>query len=502
MVWSSRFSIALCTGASMLSGCTVGPNFERPGAPSDTSYLSASEITMREADGPIARPGVGPQRRWWTDFGSPKLDTLVDRAIANNASLEASRATLSAAREQLLAVRGSARPQVDASGSAEHQRANLAAFGFDASNPEFELYSVGGGVYFDLDLFGGRRRRIERTGAEVETQLHQTEAAHLAIAGQVVNQVLLIAAIRARISTTDALLAEDEQNVELTRRRQQAGEGTLVELLNAQSQLESDRAETPQLDQQLAEARHLLAILTGVTPFALSETDFDIDLDDLRLPAEIPLSMPSVLVRKRPDILQAEAELHSATANIGIANARLYPSISIGGSFSQQSPEFDHLFSGSFLGFDLFASLIAPIFHGGSLKAEKRAAVYEAHAAASTYQQTVLDAFRQVADLLHALDSDQRSVANQRGAVDVAKRSRDLSRRSFEVGNSGLLQVLDSERLYQRARTNLVEARARQFVNVARLYVATAGGWTGPAIASPVPAGTTQAESQTSEPDS
>lgn len=474
-------SVLVALGASsILAGCTVGPDFQRPASPAGNTYLSAADPHQRASvAGPVAAPGGGPALRWWTVFGSPRLDKLVDQAIARNASLEASNATLAAAREQIAAARGRQLPQVNANARIEHQQVNLAAFGFDqpGGNPEFNLYSVGGGVSYDLDLFGGNRRRVERAAAQAETQLRQTEAAHLTIAGQVVNQVLLIAAIHARIDTANTLLDEDLRNVDLTQKRQRAGEGTLVEVLNAQSQYQNDRGEIPQLGQQLAEARHLLATLTGVAPSDLGPTDFE--LDRLSLPAQIPVALPSELVHRRPDILQAEAQLHVATAGVGIATAQLYPDITLGATLTQGSPGIGDLLGSGFRGFDLFGGLTAPIFHGGTLNAERRAAIEQARAADATYRQTVLDAFRQVADLLQALDSDTRSVTNQQEAVSVAQRSLGLSRRSFQVGNSGILQVLESERLYQRATSNLVEAKARQVLNVARLYVATAGGWTG-----------------------
>jgi NodT family efflux transporter outer membrane factor (OMF) lipoprotein len=472
--------------ATMLAGCTVGPNFQRPAAPSQTSYVSPSDPLADAAAGPAALPGAGPELHWWTAFGSPELDRLVDQAIANNASLAASDATLDAAREEVAAARGKQLPQVDANARAEHEEANLAGFGFQpgalpglSSNPVFDLYSVGGGVSYDLDLFGKQRRRVEQAAAQALAQQRQTEAAHLTVAGQVVNQVLTIAAIRAQIDTANQLLSDDQRNIDLTQKRKQAGEGTLTEVLNAQSQFEADRGNIPQLKQQLDEARHLLATLIGVAPADLGPTDFD--LDNLTLPQQVPVTLPSELVHKRPDILQAEADLHAATAAVGVATASLYPDITLGGTYTQGSPSIGDLFSSAYRGFDLFGGLTAPIFHGGTLKAEKRAAIERAKASEATYRQTVLDAFRQTADLLDALHSDARSVANQQESVGVAAHSLQLSRRSFQVGNSGLLQILDSQRLYQQARMALVEARARQFVNVARLYVATAGGWTGDA---------------------
>ncbi|HVI97855.1 MAG TPA: efflux transporter outer membrane subunit [Sphingomonas sp.] len=478
----TRSLLTALAASTILAGCMSGPDFERPAAPSATAYRSPSDPAGTHAPGPAAEAGQGPALRWWTAFASPELDALVTRAIANNQSLAASNATLQAALEEVNAAAGQRLPQVDANARVEREQPNLAAFGFesDTGNPEFTLYSVGGGVSYDLDLFGGKKRAVEEAAARAEAQRRQTEAAHLSIAGRVVNQVLTIAAIRDRIATADALLKEDQRNVDLTEKRRKAGEGTLVEVLNAQSQYEADRGEIPQLGQQLAEARHLLAILIGVTPAELGPTEFN--LTDFTLPADVPVTLPSELVHKRPDILQAEAELHAATAAIGVATAKLYPNITLGATVTQGSPGLGDFFSGAFRGFDIFAGLTAPIFHGGTLNAQKRAAVDQAEAAQAQYKQTVLEAFGQVADLLQALDSDARSMANQRESVDVAQRSLHLSRRSFEVGNSGVLQILESERLYQRARSAMVEAQARQYLNVARLYVATAGGWTGPAV--------------------
>ena len=466
-----------------LAGCTVGPDFERPAPPALAAYRPAIETRAPAPAEPVADVGVGPQGRWWGAFGSAELNRLVDRALADNFSLAAADATLRAAEDEARAIAGRQLPQIDANARAEQEQVNLSGFGFQpspalgvAGNPAFHLYSVGGGIAYDLDPFGGLRRQTEQGIAQADAQRRQAEAAHLAIAGRVVNQVLTIAATRKQIEVADALLADDLRNVDLTRKRQQAGEGTLVEVLNAQSQYTADRGDIPQLHQQLDEARHLLATLIGIAPAALGATDFE--LERLLLPASVPVTLPSELVHKRPDILQAEANLHAATAAIGVAIARLYPDITLGATLTQGAPALDDLVRNAFRGYDVFAALAAPIFHGGTLKAERAAAVNRAHAAAATYQQTVLDAFGQVADLLSALQSDARSVANQRESASVAQRSLALSRRSFQVGNSGILQVLDSERLYQRANTNLVLARTRQYLNVARLYVATAGGWT------------------------
>jgi NodT family efflux transporter outer membrane factor (OMF) lipoprotein len=467
--------LPLLLAASALTGCTVGPDFTRPQAPAATSYLTSNERPAPSNGAPRVDLGAGPASRWWTAFGSPEMDALVDRAMANNQSLAASNATLNASRNELRAVAGRRLPQVDANARVDQQQVNLAGFGFSGANPlasggnpEFLLYSAGGGISYDLDLFGGLRRQVEQSAAQAEAQQRQVEAAHLSIAGQVVTQVLTIAAIRAQIATANTLLADDQRNVDLTRKRRAGGDGTLVEVLNAESQYAADRADLPQLDQQLAEARHLLATLTGIAPADLGPTE--IDFEGLTLPASIPVALPSELVHRRPDILQAEADLHAAAADI-----------TLGATLTQGAPGVDGLLKNAFRGYDIFAGLTAPIFHGGTLKAQRAAAIDRARASEATYRQTVLTAFGQIADTLSAIQTDARSVTNQNESVSVAARSRHLSRRSFDVGNSGILQVLESERLYQRSRNGLVLARTRQFLNVARLYTATAGGWTGQA---------------------
>lgn len=470
-------TLALSVAALLPAGCTVGPNYARPTLSETASYANAPGT---------AALAEGPELRWWQAFGSPELTALVDRALAGNRSLEASNATLDRARQRVLAVAGRKLPQIDGNAQAAHEKINLSAYGLDTSalggsirNPEFELYSVGAGISYDLDLFGRNRRALEQASAEAEAQVRQTEAAHLTIAGRVVNQVLTIAALRDRIAAERSLLAESQRNVTLTEARRRGGEGTLVEVLSAQGELAADQGNVPQLEQQLAAARDLLAVLLGISPGELGATDFS--LASFTLPTPVPVALPSALVHKRPDILQAEAQLHAATAAVGVATANLYPDVTLGASLTQSSTGLGNLLGAGSRGYDIFAGLTAPIFHGGTLTAEKRAAEASARAATATYQQTVLEAFGQVSDLLAALDADARSLANQQQAVDISSRSLQLSRRSFQVGNSGILQVLEVSRTHQRTQVALVDAQARRYLNVARLYVATAGGWTGPA---------------------
>ena len=468
-------TIAMLAPLGLLAACTVGPNYVAPAPPPpQTGY--ASDGAGRAA------LGTGPELAWWTAFASPALDSLVATALAHNHTLAASRATLERAREHIRAVSGQAKPQVTAQSRAEYEQFNLSAFGLDSGfgsigNPDFDLYTLGAGVSYDLDLFGKNRRMLEQAAAEAEAQQRQTEAAHLLIAGRVTLQFLAIAALNDRIRTEQALLAEDERNVSLTEARQRAGAGTLVEVLSAQGQGAADRTSLPTLQQQRAEARSMLAVLLGISPAELGPTDYS--LEQITLPSRVPVAIPSELVHKRPDIREAEARLHAATAAIGVATARLYPDISIGGTLTQSTSTPGKIFSTSSTGFDLFGNLMASIFDGGTRKAEKRGAEDNARASAETYQQTVLEAFGQVSTLLSALGSDQDAWTAQSRSAEIADRSLYLSRRSFQVGNSGILQVLDASRSYQRAKLAQVEARSQQYLDAARLMMATAGGWTG-----------------------
>lgn len=479
----ARFLIAALPLAA-LAGCkTVGPDFAAPQAPAG-SYAG----TIQSGKAPIAIPGQGPQARWWEAFGSSELNALVDRALAGNQTLEASRETLKRSLEAARVIEGRTKPQVNAQAQVNHQQIDLNSFGLSGGalgfgNPEFTLFSLGGGISYDLDLFGGQKRAGEKALAEAETQLRETEAAHLTIAGRVVLQVLTIAALNDRISVQKELVEEDQRNVKLTDAKRRGGDGTMVEVLSAQGELSADQAALPQLEQARAEARNLLAVLLGIAPSDLGPTDFS--LSGLTLPKEVPVALPSELVHKRPDILASEARLRAATAAIGVATARLYPNITLGASFTQSAKSPEDLFSTANTGFSLLGGLTAPVFHGGSLKAEKRAAEAEARAAAARYRQTVLEAFGQTSDLLAALANDSRTVALRGETLGIAERSLHLSRRSFQVGNSGVLQVLDASRVAQQARLAMLDARSKQFVDVARLYLATAGGWTEPAKPAP-----------------
>jgi NodT family efflux transporter outer membrane factor (OMF) lipoprotein len=294
------------------------------------------------------------------------------------------------------------------------------------------------------------------------------------------------------METVERIIGDDEKNLRLVKTAQDAGTATEVDVTTAQTQLANDRTLIPPLRQRLSVAKHALAVYAGKVPAEFDAPDFD--LRELNLPNVIPVTLPSALVRDRPDILAAEAQMHVASANIGVATAALYPNVTLGGSFAQQATQLTNFFSGAYSAFNIGASLAAPIFHGGALKAQERAAYAAFEATFAGYKQVVIQAFGQVADSLQALLHDDQDVAAQSAAVATATKALKLSRLSFQEGNSTLLQVLDVERQADRANIGLVQARSRRVLDTAQLFVALGSGWWNTPPVLPPPSATPAAK--------
>ncbi len=461
----------IAAAAALLAACTVGPDFQRPQSTTDTAYTNESLDHLGKAGGQQLAPG-NPSADWWTGFGSPELNRTMQQALAGNRSLAAAQANLAQAQESVIASTGVLYPQVSGNAGAGRQKYG-AQFSGNQLIPPFTYFSVGPSVSYVLDYNGGQSRAIEQQRALAEVQAYQLQAAYLAVTGNVAQQALAIAAAHAQITAVEQLLEEDKKNLTLTQSAFDTGSVSRIDLLSAQSQLANDQTLLPPLRQQLSVARHALAILTGKTPAAWSAPDFA--LDSLKLPRKLPLSLPSELAHRRPDILAAEARLHAATANVGVATARLYPQLTLTASVGQQSTQISQLFEKSANVWGLAAGLTGPIFDGGSLRAERRGAQDATRAALADYEQTVLQSFGQVADVLTALDHDAEQLSAQQNALDTAATNLDLTRQSYQVGNSGVLQVLDAERLYQQARLGYVRAQAQRYQDTAQLYLALGG---------------------------
>jgi NodT family efflux transporter outer membrane factor (OMF) lipoprotein len=484
---SPEVLIAASVLTAVVSGCTVGPDFRPPDAPATTRYTAPGESNAHVADAGTAAPrqtvvlGNKVISDWWTLFRSPDLDQLIKQSIADSPTLEAAKARLAAAREAVTAATGALYPQIGVSASATREKVSAASFGLHPDAvplpPNFNLFQIGPTVSYALDLFGGTRRQIEQSAASADVQLDALDAAYLALTGNVVTEAIGVATIRGQQKAVSDTLDIDRQNLSLVQRERQAGTVPDSDVITAASQLATDETELPGLDQQLSVARHALAVLLGRAPGDWSSPDFN--LATLTLPGQLPVSLPSELVHQRPDIQAAEARLHAASAQIGIATAQLYPSITLSGGVGVAGLDAGHLFDPAGLVWSVAAGLTQPIFDGGTRRAERRAALALFKAAAADYRQTVLQAFGQVADILQALTHDADLLAAQQHALDLASEAVRLQRANYANGGTGILALLDAQRQHQRARLGYVRAEAQRYQDTIQLLVAMGGGWWG-----------------------
>jgi NodT family efflux transporter outer membrane factor (OMF) lipoprotein len=462
---------SVLTLGAMLSACKVGPNFSRPTAPSADRYVGESS----GGDATSQRVELGKQieGNWWSLFKSAPIDAVVTSAIEKNYSLADSAATLARARELALAQEGQRFPQIGLTAGIGRQKYGQEFLGGFFNLPPFTYFAVGPVVSYTLDYNGGIARGIEEQHALAEVAHQQLNAAYLSVSGQAVLQMLSIASTQSQIDTVQAILDQDRQNLQLVQTAFQAGSVSRIDVVSAQSQLAADRSLLPPLRMDVDRAHHALAVLLGRAPAASMPTDAR--LGDIVLPMDLPVTLPSELAHRRPDILAAEARLHAATSAVGVAESNLYPKIQLSGSVGDQNVRATHLFDSSSLAWSAISGLTMPLFDGGALRAEKRAAVDAMRASAAQYQQTVLEAFAQVADMLDALRHDEEELAAQTEAQAAAQKNLDLARSAYNEGNAGILQVLDAERQSQRANLGYVKAVGQRYMDTAQLFLALGG---------------------------
>ncbi len=450
-------------GLLLGSGCAVGPDYRAPLPPRTPGYTAqAARLPTPGAADPAQRllPGAALPARWWSGFGSPALDATVRLALAESPTLQQARAALRQARAAVGVARGGLAPQVDAQAGASRGVAGPQA-------PATELYVAGPLVSYLPDAFGATRRLVEQQTAIAAAQSHQLDAARLALSGQVVGQIVAAASAREQLLALDEVLQADRRSLELVGLALRAGRASRADLLGARSQLAADRTLRPPLLQQLALAQHALARLVGRS--AGSWQPPALDLAQLQLPRGLPLVVPSLLARRRPDIAAAEALLHAASAAIGVATADIYPRISLSAQWSAMAGGLGSLFGGG-AGWGLSAGLSAPIWHGGALRAQREAAREAYRAQFAVYRETVLLAFNQVADVLQALVHDAQAVRVQNAALRSAAQSLVLQREAYAAGAGDLLQVLAAQRLFAQARLGYARARAQRFADTAQWF--------------------------------
>lgn len=466
---AARTATVAASTLTLLSACMVGPDFEKPAAPASQHYDVQAEHQLAGTGGPAGAQHVDLDKKvdgdWWSVFGSTKLDQVMRQAIDGNLDLEAADATIAQANEAVAAANGGLLPQADFGAQAARQRTGG---GGKPSNGNF--YAVGPQVSFDFDLFGGTRRQIEERTALADLQRHRFDAAYLTVTGDVASQAFLLASARAQIDAIQSLLADDRKNLELVRAAHTYGSATQVDIALATTQLAQDETLLPPLAQQRDAARHALSVLAGKGPADWVAPDFD--LSDFALPMNLPVALPSEVARERPDILEAEARLHAASAAIGVATADLYPHLQLSASLGQVGPGVGTLWS-------LAGALTGPIFHGGTLKANRRASIDGYKASLANYRQTVNKSLGQVADVLQAINYDSEEYAAQQRALNAAEASLRLNREGYRAGEIGVLQVLDAERAYQRALIGQIRARTAQYLDAAQLSIALGGNASG-----------------------
>lgn len=457
-------------GTVMCAGCAVGPDFNRPAAPMVDRYDQTNMVLPSAGDGQVRQrlmPGTAAAAEWWDAFDSALLNDTVDRALRGSPTLEAARATLAAANETVAAARGGLFPQIDLNAAATRGNSGGVA---RVTGPPSTLYSIGAAVTYNVDVFGGTRRQIEEKRALADYQRGLVGAAYLALTGNVVIAALNAASAAEQLDAAREIIAVSEHNLQLVQQSAAAGKSAGTDVLAAEGQLASDRALVPPLRQQWDVARHALAVLAGHAPAEWSPPEFH--LSGLTLPTDLPLTLPSELVRTRPDILAAEAQVHAASAAVGVATAQLYPNLNLSGSWTSAAPGGAELFDAGSRLWSLGGGIAAPLFHGGALRAERRAAIDTLGGQLAQFRQTVLQAFGQVADALNALQHDAETIEADQAALEASRASLELTQQSFQAGQASFLQILESQRLYQQARLGIARAQSARYVDTALFFLA------------------------------
>jgi NodT family efflux transporter outer membrane factor (OMF) lipoprotein len=475
----ARCLLSAASLLALLAGCTVGPDFKEPKSPDVKGYtedgIPKSEVPNAKEQQQSFVLGKKITGDWWQLFHDQSLNDILQQAIAGNQTIASARASLAQAHQATAQAAGALYPQVDLGAGYSRQEFSFAEFGAPVKTPPFNLFSLGPTVSYALDPFGGNRRRVEQEGALAQYAGYQLDAAYLTLTGNAVTQALNIASAREQIKAAEQIIADDEGNLRLVQTALAGGEATQLDVETQSSQLEADRTLLPPMLQQVSVARHALSILLGKLPAEWVPPDFD--LSAFTLPSELPVTLPSELVRQRPDILASESQLHAASAAIGVATAQLYPNIGLSASFTQAALTTSSLFNGSSSIWSIGAQLLAPVFHGGALIAQKRGAVDAFDAALANYKQTVLSGFGQVADVMQALTHDAQQLEAQQRALQSAEGSLRLIRETHQYGDVGVLQVLEAERLAERARLGYVRAKAQRYLDTVQFLTAMGGGW-------------------------
>ena len=478
--WRRAMAVAML--AFVLAGCAAGPDFKAPASPRANGYLlhaPGATVAADAAGGDAQTFEVGADipGDWWTLFHSPALSALVAQSLQNNHDLKAAQAALRVAHEDVLAQRGSFVPAVSAGFSASRQKDPSAALAAVPSNNAYlySLFTPQLSISYTPDLFGLNRRTRESLQAQEQAARFQMIAAWTTLTSNVVVTAVQEASLREEVQATRELVALEKKSLSVLQLRFRRGDASRLDVAAQQSQLAQTESGLPALVKQLASTQHALAVLVGAFPDRAPAESFT--LADLHLPQNLPVSLPSKLVAQRPDVRQARANLHAASAAIGIAAAQRLPNLDLTADAGRTALAISKVFASGTGFWGVAASLTAPIFEGGQLMHQERAAKAAYVEAAEQYRGTVLVAFQNVADTLVGLDQDAKALQSAAQAERAANTTLDLSQLQLRHGYIGTFELLAAQQAYQQARVALVEAEASRFADTAALYQALGGGW-------------------------
>ncbi len=462
----SKLGIISCFCAFSLNACMMGPDFKTPAAPNVKPLKVADSTQHFTLNQTIPAD-------WWTLYHSPALNELITTGLTNSPTIDAATATLRQAKEQLNAQTGNLLlPAVTLDANGQRQRTGIAS-GEPAG--VFNLYNASVSVAYTLDVWGASRRQIEGARAAVENQQHELRAAQLMLTGNIATSAIMLASFNAQKTATEALIKAQSDQLDLMQKQLSLGGVSQQDILAQQTQLEQTRALLPPIKKSLFQTQNALAVLVGRFPDEKA-LPF-IQLDTLSLPASLPISIPSDIVKQRPDIQASLALLHQASAAVGVATANMFPQMTLNGSYGGSSTILNTLFNASTRTWSFGPQLAAPLFNGGALSAQKRAAIAAFDAANAQYHQTVLSAFQNVADSLRAVETDARLEITEKKAESTAHAALELTRQQFTLGGVSFLAVLNAESQYNQAIVQRILATAARLTDTVALFQSLGGGW-------------------------
>ena len=488
-----------------LVGCAVGPNFESPDAPEVSRYTPEQLSKVDGAKGTVIhlKAGADIPERWWEAFHNKKLNKLIANAIEHNQTLEAAEASIRVAYFNAEAQKGLFLPQLALSpgGSANldsnyfanivlNQKlnsqsypnpgsvlSNIAVPSTTAVPPpwSYRLVTPTATMAYTPDVWGKIRRTVEALEAQEDVARYQLEAAYLAMTSNVALTAITEASLRSQYEAIERIIAIEHEALEMMRTQFKVGWASEADVLAQESLYAQAKQLLPPIQKQIAFARNLLTALGGDYSTAQSTDLFT--LSELRLPKSLPVSMPSKLVRQRPDVRAAEANMHMAAAEIGIAIGARLPEFNLNSAGGASSYHFEYVFMQGTLFYNILGSATTPVFQGFTLLNRQKAAEANFDQATALYRATVIQAFQDVADMLRSLQADSEAVKAALYSEEVAKRQLDILRAELKIGSVSVLMLLNAENNYMMATVSRIQAEGNRLGDVAGLFMALGGGW-------------------------